>query len=1028
MSIDSEIADILDGVELELLGTPIQGPQGEQGLRGPNGTQGPVGPTGATGPQGLKGDKGDIGAQGVPGDVGATPVLSVAANDLPNGTPATASISGIYPNLTMNFGLPRGPQGIQGIQGNQGIQGIQGIQGLKGDKGDKGDTGNTGPQGTPGSAATTPNFVFDITTGAAGSDAELDVTGTYPNLTLSFTLPQGADGPSGVTSFADGTNLLPSVFFASDPDTGAYRPSSNVFAITTGGAQRARFNVDGLTVTGGIASDGNITENGSRVWTAGTFNPALKANVAGQVFTGPISSTGTRITGTSLPPGSAGDGMELLLSGSTSFVQSYNRTTASYGPLQLAGSVVTVTSYAGTTQLAGNVNVSNNLTVAGTIVTTGNITGAVGRFTDIYANRGDGTGVYYFGSGSQYLYYNGTNYVLASGSLNISNGGLGSAGLVNITPASAEALRMNHATPFFSFFNAAGTTRFGYMQHDGTNVTLSNDQTGYVSLAATGGNFLRVTANGSWANSKLLVGTSLTNPPAKITIAGGHSDSQFRVYSTGGGTSDGAGGYTDDANMDIWASHPSVNYAGGGIGYNVNLYRFNGKRKANQGASCWEFQSDGATQLYTASTAQSTLTVKAIFDAAGNFSLNSQPPVCRLDIWGAASVGASHIARFAKDNGSGDWHTLDVHIDPTNNYVTLNSTGTNAGGIIFQGGNTERMRMTSSGWLGLGIDPQTKHHVYADIGAPVMSTVQSGSVTGAFNYAGTQTIAGGGYSCSMVTWGTGGLRAGQSWIGTAGANPLVLGTADAVRLWVAGDGKIGIANAAPQALLHVSGDVWVRPNDNSTYLRFHTDSSIPGISFCNQSSMRWMHNDTTEVMRLDSVGGLRTFGNIVARNSGGGWVQLTPSGDNSYTGYVAFVGSDGNRDGYVGFATTSGPIKYVSENGGGHSFEGGNITASHDITSSSDRRLKSEIVNLEPKEQLNNIRLLTPASYKKHDQFQHGVIAQDLQGGAFDHLVHTDEEGMLSVSYQGFIAPMIAAMQAMADKIDDLEYKLRNVQ
>lgn len=55
-------------------------------------------------------------------------------------------------------------------------------------------------QGTPGADAAEPNFTFDIVTLAPGSDGTLEVTGTYPDLLLTFSLPRGTPGASGALS------------------------------------------------------------------------------------------------------------------------------------------------------------------------------------------------------------------------------------------------------------------------------------------------------------------------------------------------------------------------------------------------------------------------------------------------------------------------------------------------------------------------------------------------------------------------------------------------------------------------------------------------------------------------------------------------------------------------------------------------------------------------------------------------------------------------------------------------------------
>ena len=74
---------------------------------------------------------------------------------------------------------------------------IKGDKGAKGDKGEKGDTGAKGADGQ------TPNIsIGTVTTGAAGSSASAEITGTTPNLTLNLTIPKGDKGDKGDTGAA----------------------------------------------------------------------------------------------------------------------------------------------------------------------------------------------------------------------------------------------------------------------------------------------------------------------------------------------------------------------------------------------------------------------------------------------------------------------------------------------------------------------------------------------------------------------------------------------------------------------------------------------------------------------------------------------------------------------------------------------------------------------------------------------------------------------------------------------------------
>ena len=86
-------------------------------------------------------------------------------------------MEGSSPNYTLNFTIP------------------------KGDKGDKGDVGAKGQDGV------TPTLsIGTVTTGNAGSNASVTMTGSSPNYTLNFTIPKGDKGDSGSGGNVDLTN------------------------------------------------------------------------------------------------------------------------------------------------------------------------------------------------------------------------------------------------------------------------------------------------------------------------------------------------------------------------------------------------------------------------------------------------------------------------------------------------------------------------------------------------------------------------------------------------------------------------------------------------------------------------------------------------------------------------------------------------------------------------------------------------------------------------------------------------------
>ena len=136
------------------------------------------------GPKGEKGDTGAQGPQGATGPQGASASVVVnSTTTLPAGSSATVENIGTPQNVKLNFGIPTGPQGPQGEQGPQGAQGPQGL---------KGDTGAKGADGA--SAKVT---VGNTNTGAAGTNASVENTGSETFAVLNFTIPRGDKGETG---------------------------------------------------------------------------------------------------------------------------------------------------------------------------------------------------------------------------------------------------------------------------------------------------------------------------------------------------------------------------------------------------------------------------------------------------------------------------------------------------------------------------------------------------------------------------------------------------------------------------------------------------------------------------------------------------------------------------------------------------------------------------------------------------------------------------------------------------------------
>lgn len=154
------------------------------------GPEGPAGPQGAPGPQGLAGPQGLQGVQGSAGPAGPVGATGAAGPEGPQGP------SG-----------PTGAPGPSGPKGDTGAQGPSGAQGEAGPVGPVGPAGPTGPQGAKGDTGATPALsIGTVTTGTAGSNAVVTITGTAAAPVLNFTLPRGASG-AGTGDMLGSNNL-----------------------------------------------------------------------------------------------------------------------------------------------------------------------------------------------------------------------------------------------------------------------------------------------------------------------------------------------------------------------------------------------------------------------------------------------------------------------------------------------------------------------------------------------------------------------------------------------------------------------------------------------------------------------------------------------------------------------------------------------------------------------------------------------------------------------------------------------------
>ena len=147
----------------------------------------------------------------------------------------------------------------------------------------------------------------------------------------------------------------------------------------------------------------------------------------------------------------------------------------------------------------------------------------------------------------------------------------------------SEALRLCNAAPYLTFYNAAQSSRFGYIQHNGTNLGIVNEIAGSLELYTN--NTLQATLN----STGLGVGTS---PSFKLDVQGSGirlnsgSATGFALLRLGGTASDSFFGFAGNANDIVTGTSAGDTVIGSNkAGANLRFISGNGVINATLDAS-----------------------------------------------------------------------------------------------------------------------------------------------------------------------------------------------------------------------------------------------------------------------------------------------------------------------------------------------------------------------------------------------------------------------------------------------------------
>jgi len=497
-------------------------------------------------------------------------------------------------------------------------------------------------------------------------------------------------------------------------------------------------------------------------------------------------------------------------------------------------------------------------------------------------------------------------------------------GTSNATPSNGEGLCIGSGSTITRIDMRNTTTGDATgdgtsLQLNGNNFTIENREAGYVAFSTSLTERMRIDSSG-----RLFVGT--TDTPSSSNVK--------QVLAKTG---------------DCYLQIASGATGGGLLGQN------------------------GANMLfytYTGAVGSESYAERMRIDGSGNVGINTTNPLVPLHVEtsGTSTTIGDNAAVTLRSKAAGRATTLQFSDGANANWISALS-----GNLGFATNNTERMRIDSSGRVGIGTTSPT-----------ALFTLSSSSNTEINIIDGTRT--------SKIFTQNGGrdlqIQANQDLIINA-----------------SGGTNVGIGTSSPSEKLHVktsAANTTMLVENSSSQARYAVDTDGPYIyALTSGDSALRVFGETTERMRIDSSGNLlvgTTSANALitadnASNTGNTLLSLKDSGGTGTHTQISF----NNTNGQVGTINTSGTATSYN--------------------TSSDQRLKENIVDA-PAGNIDDIRIRS-FDWKADGSHQtYGVIAQELVEVAPEAVTQSETWG---VDYSKLVPMMIKEIQDLKAEVAALK-------
>jgi len=311
------------------------------------------------------------------------------------------------------------------------------------------------------------------------------------------------------------------------------------------------------------------------------------------------------------------------------------------------------------------------------------------------------------------------------------------------------------------------------------------------------------------------------------------ADASFRVYDK-----DGSASYVyvrGDGNVGIGTEAPSdklevsrastdqtvgltlTNIQTGGYGSGIV---WKSKRSDNSnvltaaeivvvGENSWNSDSNTSSQIQFKTQKENTLTHHMTLTKNGNLGIGTATPAMLLEV-DASNGSANDIARFSGPNSGG----LTLRNATANEFILHTATSDDL--VFGTNGNNARMRIDSSGNVGIGTEPID--HLTAGYNLRLNGGTQTYL---AFNNSTHTTQVLGGFVI--------GNDGGAARITQRENQPIVIATNNDTAMTILGNGNVGINETNPSRVLHVNSGT------SNTGVRFESTDQTASIEFADNS-------------------------------------------------------------------------------------------------------------------------------------------------------------------------------------------------